>query len=344
MEVNIRFHMESPLTGPIFEQVSDTHKVEGDDFTLIVDLIEPVVTFPMVFSSQIGVVAAPQMLLADGGGNRDPIGTGPFMFDEWEEGNFLRVVRNPDYWQDDDPGTRASALRSGDVDIAQINIAGDMADFQDEAGDGRWQVLSDDDGELFESFIQLNTAGGPTADPEVRRILALATNTDQFTETIHDGLFDTSRGMFHPGSPWYVDTDYPEFDLDAAIEAVDAWEAENGPLEIKISTVPIPVALAGVQLIQQNWEDAGIDAEIISEALNAARQDPEDANQKGYYDVVQQELAQDIPYVWLVHEQTAIVAKPNLVDIFNANLPGGGRAMALENRAHPLAQVWIRPG
>ena len=34
--------------------------------------------------------------------NRNPVGTGPFRFDEWKTNEYLRVTRNPDYF--DAPG------------------------------------------------------------------------------------------------------------------------------------------------------------------------------------------------------------------------------------------------
>ena len=46
--------------------------------------------------------------------NRSPIGTGPFMFAEWKAGEYIRVVKNPDYWrgQDTPSWTRSSSSSS----------------------------------------------------------------------------------------------------------------------------------------------------------------------------------------------------------------------------------------
>lgn len=60
--------------------------------------------------------------------NTKPIGTGPFKFAEWNRGNYLRLVRNPDYWDQPRPyldqlvyrflpdaAGRGAALETGDV-------------------------------------------------------------------------------------------------------------------------------------------------------------------------------------------------------------------------------------
>jgi peptide/nickel transport system substrate-binding protein len=63
-----------------------------------------------------------------------PIGTGPFKFVEWQQGQFMRFDRNPDYWKNDRPyldhlvarfiadgGTRAASLETQEVHIGGFN-------------------------------------------------------------------------------------------------------------------------------------------------------------------------------------------------------------------------------
>jgi peptide/nickel transport system substrate-binding protein len=62
--------------------------------------------------------------------NRAPIGTGPFLFKEWQSGSHVRYVRNPDYWDAPKPyidtllvriipdgAARSAAFETGEVDI-----------------------------------------------------------------------------------------------------------------------------------------------------------------------------------------------------------------------------------
>lgn len=81
--------------------------------------------------------------------------------------------------------------------------------------------------------------------------------------------------------------------------------------------------------------------EEIGTALDAAREEPDAAKQKAYYDLVQRKLAEDVPYVWLYHSQISVVANKNLVNVVNYTLPGGQKGLPLQDGSHPLFQVWI---
>ena len=63
--------------------------------------------------------------------NRSPLGTGPFKFAEWKSGEYMRVVKNPDYWRGPDypkldeivfnfipdNNTRLNAMKSKEYDL-----------------------------------------------------------------------------------------------------------------------------------------------------------------------------------------------------------------------------------
>ena len=76
-----------------------------------------------------GLIESPDQT-ATGKQNREPIGTGPFVFKEWRGGDRLIVTKNPNYWDKDkihldqivyrilpDPQTRFQSLLAGDVDV-----------------------------------------------------------------------------------------------------------------------------------------------------------------------------------------------------------------------------------
>ncbi len=66
--------------------------------------------------------------------NRSPIGTGPFKFAEWKSGEYIRIVKNDNYWRGDpypnideivfsfipDDNTRLNALKTGEYHIGEI--------------------------------------------------------------------------------------------------------------------------------------------------------------------------------------------------------------------------------
>ena len=53
-------------------------------------------------------------------------------------------------------------------------------------------------------------------------------------DALRQGYYEPSVGMYASDSPWYAETDYPDPDAERAAELVAEWEAENGPLTIRL--------------------------------------------------------------------------------------------------------------
>ena len=98
---NQKYFQKSPVTGGAYELTKDIVATDADTVTFT--FTQPFVLFPAVLTTQIGVVADPDWLESNDGLN--PIGSGPFVFDEWTPGDSLTVTKNPDYWRTDADGT-----------------------------------------------------------------------------------------------------------------------------------------------------------------------------------------------------------------------------------------------
>lgn len=269
--MNIQRHFDSPLTGSVFEPVESMEVVDG---TVQITLEESWVNFPITFTNQPGIMVAPEMIEnPDGGSN--PIGTGPFVFDDWIPDDQLTVTRNDDYWNGapyldgvefrviTDHTTRATALETGELDAALISLANDLVDFQEEAAEGEYQILAPEGGEESEVFFLPNLEREPFDDQRVREAMALAIDRERLIETLREGLYEPADGIYPPDSPWYVETDYPEFDPERARELVDEWEAETGEdLSVTLGSPQEASTLEAMQAVQAQWEEVGIDVDI----------------------------------------------------------------------------------
>ena len=115
---------------------------------------------------------------------RAPVGTGPFMFEEWVSGDRFVVVRNPHYWQADKPRldrivfkpipdeqTRYASLKSGQLDAIWID-RGQLIEKAEQDPDLRHYQGEGNGAEI----IVFNTAAAPFDDVRVRRALAHAWN------------------------------------------------------------------------------------------------------------------------------------------------------------------------
>ena len=119
------------------------------------------------------------------GGNL--VGSGPFLFDEWQEGQFARVVANEDYWGEPMPNlaevefvpveeatTRVTTLQNGENDIVEeippkqyptVRSISD-AEIQEIPGIGYF-------------YAAFNCNEGPTTDPQVREAIDYTFSMDQ---------------------------------------------------------------------------------------------------------------------------------------------------------------------
>src|SRR5262249_38562580 len=132
---NFDYLKASVLTGSAFEPI-DSFEV-ADPLNVVVNMSKPWVNYPYSLATQIGVVADPDWLTS---GDKDhPIGTGPFVFEQWVPDNKVVVTKNPDYWQTDDQGvrlpyldrvefrplpdssSRAASLQAGGIDAMQTS-------------------------------------------------------------------------------------------------------------------------------------------------------------------------------------------------------------------------------
>jgi len=273
----LKIHFEnmvaSPIWGPSITPVDELEVV--DDLTLRVVMSEPFSTFPHVLSAQPGFVAAPSQY-EDPDGQRNPVGTGPFVFEEWVPEDHLTVRRNDNYWRDGyplldgivfrpipDSTERRRSLETGDLDIMETNAAADIADLEES---GEYRVYLDSEGETTEMTAMLNAARLPFEDPVAREAVAHAIDREAIAEEVYGGRFEAANGLFRPGSPWYQeDVAWAAYDPELAAELAAEYEAEHGePISfiIEISTDPFELKVA--QSIEEHAEAVGMEVEIAS--------------------------------------------------------------------------------
>jgi peptide/nickel transport system substrate-binding protein len=117
---------------------------------------------------------------------QNPVGAGPFTFEDWQEGEFVTVARWDDYWGDpapnlaeiefvpvEEPTTRITTLRTGENDIIK-NIP-----------PANWQTVENMGDASIESvlgtsyfYLAFNCNEGPTTDPKVREAIDYAFSMD----------------------------------------------------------------------------------------------------------------------------------------------------------------------
>src|SRR5215831_2421419 len=286
----IRFHDGSPLdanvvkanldglakgslTGPFLFNMNHTQVV--DQMSVQVTMNVPWVPFPSYLTTYVGHMAGLKQL-ADTSGRARPIGTGPFVFQEWLPGDHFTAVRNPDHWRSGlpyldsitfrpipDPASRGNSLLAGDVHLMHSSDTQNVADFLDRPGFIQINDRHSGLGEPDQNCIMLNTAVPPLNDLRVRQALAYATDRQRVVATTYNGVSVPADGPFTPGSPYYGPTGYPSFDPVKAKALVAAYEKEKGPISFTVSSVFMGRGRERAELVQAMWRDVGIRADIV---------------------------------------------------------------------------------
>jgi peptide/nickel transport system substrate-binding protein len=272
IRMNLEAHRASGFTGQAFGPVES---VEVVDDSVVVRMREPWSTFPSYLTAQPGYVAAPSMLSAPDGA-RNPVGSGPFVFEEWVPDAHLVVRANEDYWQEGlprldgirflvlpDDTARNQALLLGDVEMIDVTLPAEILEMQARAADGEVQLFIDDTGDSDEIGVALNTAEPPFDDPVARELVATGVDNQLLSDTVFEGLFAPARGPLRPESPYYVETDYPTYDPDRARELAAEYEARHGePLSFSLKAPPDPAVLEVVQLTKELLGEFGVEVTI----------------------------------------------------------------------------------
>jgi peptide/nickel transport system substrate-binding protein len=240
-----------------------------DDVTLEIGLDAPKGSLLFNLAWGDAVIVSP----ASADGNKtSPVGTGPFRFAQWVQGDRVELMRNPDYWGEPpalekvtfrfiaDPTAASAAMMAGDIDaFPNFPAPENLAQF---SADPRFAVLvGSTEGE---TILAINNAREPFGDIQVREAIAHAIDR----QTIIDGAmfgYGTPIGShFAPHHPAYVDlTGLSAYDPEKA----KALLAEAGLEEGFTTTLTLPppsYARRGGEIVAAQLRAVGIEAEIVN--------------------------------------------------------------------------------
>lgn len=250
----------------LFEPIARTEC--PDPQTAVVTLKRPSSNFLFNMGWGDAVMIAPDSAATN---RTKPVGTGPFRFKRWVQGDRVELERNPDYWGEparlsavtfrfvSDPSAAAAAILAGDIDAFPMFQAPELInrfksedELDVEIGDTAGKVL-----------LSLNNARKPFDDVRVRRALAHAIDSKALIEGIYSGFGTPIGSHYAPVDPGYVDLSetYP---YDPA-KAMQLLEEAGVPAGTQITiTLPPPVyARRGGEIIAAMLAEVGIQANLV---------------------------------------------------------------------------------
>lgn len=232
--------------------------------------------------------------------NAGPVGTGPYVLDEWVKGEYMTFKANPNYREEGlplteeiefrvvaDDNSRVIQLQGGDIDVAD---SVPFASLQQLEGDANCSPQVDPATMVY--WISLNTQNEYLSNPQVREALYQATDAQEIIDMTSYGYAETAGSVISATSE-YCDTSIepPVADVEAAKKLLEEAGYPDG-FEIRLLLRGGNALYESIaQVILDQWKKIGVTVNIDSRESTAYSQ----ARNELDLDVVISGWSDDVP-------------------------------------------------
>lgn len=209
---------------------------------------------------------------------REAVGTGPFVFQEWQTGAQITTTRNENYWKTDANGNQLPYLDSvtwrwlSDDSVRLIDLRSQTVDFTSFIR-GRDVSTVEDDSNLV--YIEENASGGiiyriffngatgPLVDDvALRQAILYAIDREAVALAVGGGVGIPATGDLLPGAIGYSDqVPFYSFDLEKAKELRAQSPAPAG-VELRITIIAREADQQMAEMLQQMLGEIDVNIEV----------------------------------------------------------------------------------
>lgn len=195
----------------LYDQIDSVEA--GNPTTVVFHLKQPYGPFLSNLAANGEIVN--QKAIESGDPARKPVGTGPFEFVEWVQGDHLTVKRNPDYFKSGKPHvdtvtfkflandqSRIDALSAGEIDWAD---AVPLQQVPTLSKDPRFTYVTSTTAGIPD-YLAMNTTKAPFDNVKVRQAFALAVDRSEIKDVAYLGTGEDGLEEVPTGSSWYDDS------------------------------------------------------------------------------------------------------------------------------------------
>ncbi|GAK01406.1 glutathione ABC transporter substrate-binding protein [Geomicrobium sp. JCM 19055] len=256
----------------MFELVEEITAI--DEYTVEFTTSEPFAPLDAHLAHSAAAIISPAAIDADENGDAllsvNAAGTGSFELDEWVQGNEIRLSKNENYWGEEaqvsqvtmrvvpEQSTRIGMLDQGEVHfIDQVESAnsGIVDDMQNAS------LLTQE--QLGFEYIGFNTDVEPFDDPDVRRAIAMAIDSEVLLEGLYGGFGSVATGPLSEYTFGYSeDTQGIEYDPEGAKELLAEAGYEDGFSASILTNDANPTRIHIAEVAQDYLQEVGVDLSI----------------------------------------------------------------------------------
>lgn len=269
-----------------------------DDHTARFILNTPFSALPYYLASFAGIVpqhvlgSADNPLTVASFNKSNPVTTGPFRVAEFVTGSHLRLEANPLHWAGEpkldglvfrvipDPNTQVAQALAGELDVVTRLNPQNVGGLERA---GRLEVLRQSQNLYF--FVTANHEDSRFDDARLKQAMMLALDRQAMIDALLEGYGEVATGPVAPmlGALYNPDVQTYPYDPEAAKELLDelGWTVGSGGVREKdgerlsfyMPTGQFGEIVPATLLVQQYWEDVGIEVDVQVMEWNAYIQD-----------------------------------------------------------------------
>ncbi len=245
-----------------------------DDHTIKLTLNAPNVDFPVSMQDRPGMMVSPSAVKKYGlDFGRNPVGTGPFVFQSWKAAGSIMLKKNQDYWNKEnvhldtvefkvipDPSVAVMDFLSGGLDVL-VGVPADRVKMLEKSKKTNIIIAPT----LATTIVYLMGVP-PFENKEVRQALAYSVDRESLTKALTFGYGRVATGLL-PYLHWAYEKDVRSYPRNIA-KAKELLKKAGYPDGVKVTITTTPDAPYNkiAQIIKQQAMEAGFDftLEVLS--------------------------------------------------------------------------------
>ncbi|CAM3882906.1 ABC transporter substrate-binding protein [Janibacter anophelis] len=224
--------------------------------------------------------------------SKNPVGTGPYTFEKYDEANkTVTLVRNDDYWGEKAKNAKIVFNIIPNESTRRQELEADSINGYDLPNPVDWKGLKDDGNnvEVRDPFNILYVAFNPEKNPalkdlKVRQALDMAVNREQLVKSqLPEGASAASQFFPETVDGYNTDLEPTKYDPEGAKKLLKEAGEENlkltfaYPSEVTRPYMPNPQKIH--EAIRKDFEAVGVDVEVVTKPWNGGYLDGVDNGQ-----------------------------------------------------------------